>query len=312
MLLNEWFRDARKKRGMTLQDLAFKINLGHSQLSRIESNRSELNFFTMVRLMYGLDLSLRDFFNGGFVYGLPVPEFIQVQNEEGSFPCFSFNDFELLDLSGALSMGTAASILIRLIERFVSSLAPELPASKVALISPNVYSLLSNGGDYSLLDQYLPGVDFSYPANLDPKVLKKVYLSGGVLIGQDLGRFIKQLRISRQLSLRDLGKQTGMTHTVIESFEKNITQRNKLRDILQLDQALKLNGELVVYAWRASELYNGNYRTSTLRENVLNPWKDPDLTFIEKLVVISRFYQHHFPNNQEWLDWYRRISVKPT
>jgi transcriptional regulator with XRE-family HTH domain len=309
MQLFEWIRDTRKKQGMTLQDLAHKINLDHSQLSRIESNRSELNFFTMVRLMYGLNLSLKDFFEKGFAYGLPCPEFVQNHDEVLDFPCFNFNDFDLIDMSGALHRATASSIIVKLIEKFVSQYAPDLSAEKTVLVSSNVYSLLGQDGDHSLINQYMPGMDFSYPAGLDPKILRSVYLSGGVFVSSDLGMLVKQLRTSREISLRELGQMTGITHTVIENFEKIITQRNKLRDILLLDHAFELNGDLIAYAWRTAELYNGIYRSSTIKEKALHPWRQPGIHFIEKMVVISRFFQHHFPGNHEWLNWYRRVGV---
>ncbi len=309
MQINKWLRDTRKRQGLTLQDLSHKAHLNHSQVSRIELGRSELSFFTMVRLMYGLGYSIQDFFELGFVYDLHVPEFLRDNNSVLDSPCFNFGDLEILDLSGKLSKGTAAPIVVKLIDKFIQRYAPKLTSDQVALISPNVYAFLNEDGDYSLINKYLPDFDFLYPKNLSPQILRSVYLSEGVFVIQDLGMYVKQLRLSRSISLRELGQMTGITHTVIESFEKTDTKKNRLSDFLELDRALELKGELIVYAWRVAELYNGMRRTITLRENRLHPWKDSDISFFEKLIVISRFFQHYFHDDAEWLRWYRRSGL---
>lgn len=77
-------------------------------------------------------------------------------------------------------------------------------------------------------------------------------------------------------------------------FEKTVSDRVKLVDLLRLDQAFELNGKLLAFAWRTGELYTGTLRIQSQPERgskIPKEWTEMELKKIERLIFASRLYE---------------------
>jgi hypothetical protein len=111
------------------------------------------------------------------------------------------------------------------------------------------------------------------------------------------------------MSLRQVATLLELTHPALSNFELNPGDRVRLNDIIHLDNALGLDGELVVFAWRTAELYLGIHRIKTEQSQKIQPWNQPEIHLIEKLITTSRLFQCYFPDDRAWLDWYRQEGL---
>lgn len=311
-MLTNWLSEKRKEKGLNLTELAQQIGLTQATVSRIEAHNLQLTLFSAVRIMYALDLPWTQLFTQGFVKeDLPIPEIYRSPDRaDFDFPCLLFSDFDALDMSGLMRRGVASAVVKDLLSIFIKKYAPGIGNEKTGLLAANVYSLLNSPeSNDDLARQFIPDLDFRYPQDFPPESLRTIYLSGGALTLLDLGRYVRYLRETRNISLRQMATLVELTHPALSSFESNPADRVKLNDLIKLDNALGLNGELVVFAWRTAELYLGVHRIKTGQTHTLQPWNQSEIHLIEKLITASRLFQRYFPNDREWLDWYRRESL---
>lgn len=310
-MLVDWLSAERQKKRLTLTDLAQKTGLTHGTLSRIENHKTELTLFSTVRIMKALDIPWLELFRGGFVLkGLDIPDLYKEKPSMDSFPCLLSSDLSSLDLSGAIKRGVASSVVVHLLELFIRRCSPDIPKDKVSLFASSIYTFLNSQSEYpEHISQYFPKVVFRYPSDIAIQTLNEVYLSGGILILQDLSRYAKCLREERMFSLRKMAERIDITHPALHKLEKFASSKTKLDDLINLDNALQLNGQLIAFAWRTAESYLGIYRTRADKDGSIMPWTDPEIQFIEKLVIVSRLFQHYFPGDRAWLDWYRQESA---
>jgi len=102
-----------------------------------------------------------------------------------------------------------------------------------------------------------------------------------------------------------------ITHRSLIKFEKIISEKLKFVDLIKLDQALSLKGELIAVAWRVAELYTGVLRIKSQLQQGSEPpaaWTDEQIHLIERLLLFTRLYQHYLPEECEWLKDFRSIT----
>ena len=209
-----------------------------------------------------------------------------------------------------LQRGRASSIVIALIEEFLLRCNLPLTAEKRKMLSSSAYPSLDNCEKYNdLLHASFEEYQLCYPINISEEKLRQIYLAGGVFIFSDLGVYVRSLREERGLSIRQLAKTVAVTHPAISALETKMGSRVKLNDLIKIDNALRLDGELIVFAWRTAELYLGIYPKS-ISDTAPRQLQSHEVTVIERLVIISRLFQHYFPDNKEGLDEYRKQSYK--
>jgi transcriptional regulator with XRE-family HTH domain len=311
MDFKDWLRENRKRRGMTLVDLQNKTSLSHAQLSRLETGKSELTLFSAVRILHALDLSWQTLFTDDVIEGdiKSLVPYIDM-NRASDLPSINFNDVDALADSGLIQTGTASEVVVELIRFFLRGFNLDVSNGELQNLSISLYSYIGNIDKSSPgLPDVLKEISFIYPSELDPIRLREIYLAGGVLIMQDLSFYIKQLRKSKNISLRGQAKAIDMTHPALIALETRITDKVKFMDIINLDKSLELRGELILFSWRAAELYMGTTKIESIRKGIAHPRQTSEIYVIEKLVVISRLFLHYFPNNFEWLEWYREMSL---
>jgi transcriptional regulator with XRE-family HTH domain len=311
MDFKDWLRENRKRRGMKLVDLQEKTGLSHAQLSRLETGKSELTLFSAVRILHALELSWQALFTDDVIEG-DIKSLVPYTNVDkvSDLPCVNFNDVDALADSGLIQTGKASEIIVELIRLFLQGFNLAVSNEELKNLSVSLYSFIGNIDKPSIeVPESLKEVSFMYPTEMDPIRLRGIYLAGGVLIMQDLSFYIKQLRKSKNISLREQAKAIDMSHPALIALETRITDKVKFLDIINLDKSLELNGELILFSWRAAEFYMGTTKIESRRKGVANPRQTSEIQVVEKLVVLSRLFLRYFPNNLEWLEWYREQSL---
>jgi transcriptional regulator with XRE-family HTH domain len=310
MEIKDWLKENRKRQGLTLTELSLKTGINNGQLSRVETGSSSLTLFSIVRIMHVLNLSLSSLFYEGLIdegsRGLPIYKNAKPSNLE----CLNFGDIDALTASGLIKSGKASEIVVALTKTFIEKFELPLSVDRLTFISKGLYSYLGNTIKTTHgLPKELAHISFSYPNEMDPKVLREIYLAGGVFIMQDLSFYIKQLRQSKKISLREQAKAIEMTHPALRALETRMNDKVKLDDIINLDKKLELDGELIVFAWRTAEFYMGISQIASKLERKVYPREIMDVQLVEKLIVLSRLFLYYFPTDFEWLKWYRKNSL---
>ncbi len=312
MEFKDWLRENRKRRGMTLIELQAKTGVSNGQLSRLETGKSELTLFSAVRILHALDLSWSSLYTDGVIEGniKALVPYNDIGAKSSNLRCPNFNDVDALADSGLIQTGKASEIIIGLIRLFLQKFDLRLDKYEFEHLSISLYAYI---GDINITSDGLPNalkkITFSYPMELDPNKLRGIYLDGGVLIMQDLSFYIKQLRKLKKLSLRGQAKAIDITHPALRALETRMNEKVKLIDIVNLDKNLDLNGELVLFSWRTAELYLGTTKNVSILTKIAQPRQSAEIHVIEKLVVLSRLFLCYFPDDFEWLMWFRTNSL---
>ncbi|MEM2112497.1 MAG: helix-turn-helix transcriptional regulator [Candidatus Bathyarchaeia archaeon] len=307
--INVWLREKRLQKRMTLDELAEKAKYSKPSISRIENGLSTAPLLAIVRLMVAMGYSWLTLFEEGFVgNGTPLPLFfLEGKPEDYNFPCFIWSDFDLFDQMQLNKKGVDYPIVANLIKQFLTRFNPDIPSYNINAYVGNFYMNLDLA---AVSNVYLSEDKLPYPRNFSIDTLRKIVLSGGVLIFRDVGAFLYSLRQERGLSLRKLAHSSNMSHPALMTIEQNTPDRVSLNNLIALDNALELKGELVFLAWKAAEFYLGLYRVSSPAKGEINPWSEGEIRFLEKLIFVSRLFQQYYPEDRSWLDWYREQALE--
>ena len=309
--LGMWLREQRKKRDLTHIQLAIQSGITQTQLSKIENNKAEITLFALVRLLRALNLSVLDLFSDGIIdLGSPLPSFYyQPESKKHDVPTLSLYDVHFLDEFALLTIPRTQEITSWLLRLFILQYQPSIEPDMAKLVSVLAIPFLCERTDK--LANPPPTMEvIKYPPDFNIAKLRSIYLSGGVLILQDLGHYIRFHRISKKFSLRNLGSQVGLTHIALSRIEFRATERTRFIDIINLDMALGLQGELIALAMRIAEIYVGIGRMKYLNHFPPIAWTKTEATLIEELVIVSRLFQHFFPNENNWLTAYRDLELR--
>jgi len=295
-----WLKRTRQEHGLTLPQLAYLAGMSHASLSRIETGSSAVTLFTLVRIFHAYHYTVAAIYDD---LGLPSwnpPAYKDPQVEEvvNDYPSLKVPDIEdyirfyesTPNLAPQLIPRLIATEAIQAIDRLPSSVSKE---QKQELVS--------------LFDRYHDKEYAEYPP-ISLLTYRCIYLSGGALTQKDMGLYIKGCRLARGLSLRQLANQVGVSHPGLAQLEKATSDRTKVVDLLNLDKAFGLNGELLAFAWRTAELYTGVMRHQSWKQRGIEPpigWTDEQIHLFERLLLITRLYQYYLPEDREWIKDFR-------
>jgi len=319
MKLNDWIREQRKKKDFTVTQLADMAGISHAQVSRIENDKSKISVITLVRLFSALDVSFPSIFTNEKIQAdlpkLNINEKKARRGNSSEYPCINFQDIDLLDTQGLISSGMITKITISLLQQFIRKFDTGVSEQSIKALATLLYRCLGVKNELAMvppaiLPMPLPRPsDFSYPREFSGENLQKIYLSSGCLIYLDIGMYVRQSRLSQNLSLRELGKMVGISHQGIKFLETRTAEKLIFDDLARLDQSLNLKGDLIIFAWRATEIYTGAFRTKSISSKKLHPFLPSEILEIERLIMVSRIFQYFLPDDVSWLEWLRKISL---
>ena len=120
-MLNGWLKETRVSKGFTLDDVAKRSGAPKGLISRLENQRSEITLLAIVRVFYGLDLSVASLFSGGFVKeDLIIPSIYKDKPaRKQNCYCFNANDIFALEIPVNFPAGVSCASL-RTSESFLS------------------------------------------------------------------------------------------------------------------------------------------------------------------------------------------------
>jgi transcriptional regulator with XRE-family HTH domain len=294
--------------------------ISHAQVSRIENNKSKVSIITLARLFHALDISFSSIFTNLEIQVNPLRLNIYNKKNIGrgnspEYPCINFNDIELLDAQGIISSGKIKEVTISLLQQYIQKFDTTLNEKSIRLLAELYYRCLGRENELALM---VPGLtpsempspmEYIYPREFSGAKLRQIYLSGGCLIFLDIGMYVRQVRLSQDLSLRELGKNVGISHQGIKFIETRTAEKLIFDDLVKLDQALSLGGDLIAFAWRATEIYTGAFRVKGTSDKKLHAFPPDEILEVEKLIMASRFFQYFLPDDPSWLEWLRKISL---
>ncbi len=290
-----WLKNTRQSKNLTLPQLAHLAGLSHASLSRIENGASAVTLFTLVRIFYAFNYYFTALYDDLGLPNLNLPPISDKARESlDDYPSLTITDIEDFVALHAKKPAAASQIIEKMLD-----------VKSVDLL--NLEGLLPQENLRQIFQQYVNWEYTEYPPiTLD--TYRNIYWSGGVMTMTDLGNYIKGCRVDQGLSLNKLGKDVNLTHGGLSKFEKDISEKVKFVDLLNLDQALSLGGELLAIAWRVADLYTGVMRIKSLRLRGIEPpvaWTDEQIKWIERLLLVSRSYQHYLPGDRKWLKDFR-------
>jgi transcriptional regulator with XRE-family HTH domain len=294
-----WLKNVRQYRGVTLPQLAYLTGLSHAQLSRIETGSSAVTLFTLVRIFHAFSYTFTAIYDDLGLGRLipPVWKDGKVAADIDKYPALTIADIENFVALHEKKPAFSSQLLLHLVDI--------KPVDAFYKRSDSISC------DQTLIELFHRYVNWDYdeypPVTLNN--YRQIYLSGGCMMLKDLGGYIKECRLVQGLSLRQLAKDTNISHPGLIKFEQGVSNRVKLVDLIELDRALSLDGELLAVAWRVAELYTGVQSIKSGLQRGSEPptaWTDEQMRWIERLLLVSRLYQHYLPEHREWLDVFRK------
>ncbi len=240
-----------KKRGAsTLRDFASLTGVDIGTISRTERGDTEIQLESAIRICRGLGLSLSSLFQDWLGRTLPVS--CQHQPE---------------------SMGAAGVLTFQEIERWLQYLLQGHRRSREILIAVLNLIVLRSGLASAPLPQLanlfelhdvdkmlwdLPFFRFEVvPPIHDDQLIEgldmRVYQPGGLLLPLEIGAFVHRLRERLELSPKKLCDQCHVPLHVLSGIESGTRQRLLLGSLLQLDEAIDMQGLLVALFWWEAE-----------------------------------------------------------
>ena len=293
-----WIKDARKNKGLSLTALGNRAGLTHSQLSRIENGVSALTLFSLIRILYAMNYSFTSLFSEKIIDSIfPLPSiYLEEETEAYQYPVLKFSDIDSF-VHFILYKKNAINFIAKWIKYYLQNYTSWTDETIAVLMDEAITLLTLPSVDNREGSQY---ENICYPIDIGIEKLRKIFLSGGVLLMRDIGAYIRNQRIASNLSLRALSSMIDFSHPGLIKLESNIGDRTLFSDILKLDRALEVDGELVALAWRAGELYLGAHRIYERKEFPL-PYSTREIEWIERLVIVLRIYQHFDLQNDTFI-----------
>jgi len=300
--LGSWLKELRLDNGLDIRNLAQGSSFASAQISRIENEKTGITLGALVRLSYGLDISLKD-----ILEVLQLPLFVprqKMNRKEVNLPIPRLQDVRAIWL---WFRDDPQKVKERLVAGYTD--IQEAIAEPNSSSTPQVLAELVWESIQALDNNFFP---LQYPRNLTSNHLLEVYLSGGAVTMKDVALLVQFSRRQKNLSLRDLAKQVNASYAAISRFENSQVERVFFSQIIELDQAMGLDGWLVAFAWAAAEFESGLSINKMINKNIdekTSPtgWDPVEKAFADTLITICRWHHVYGKEQTWWLDMKREL-----
>ncbi len=300
--IQDWLKRERIAQGLEQIELAELSGLESSTIGRIENGRTNPTLFAVIRICYGLGLSQKHFMHA-----------------------IGLNAF-LSEHQGARS-DTGEVLTIEDIEAFFSFYRNQPMEAKGYLYKTfgwirflagksSAESMESDGAEIigeMIRAQNLDLSTLPYPEEINKDAFWSIYILGGVITLKDVGVYIRLIRQSKNLSLRDLAKEVNTTHTAIRRLEMGAIERIDIADLIAVDRVIGVENDILTLCWAAGEFHTGILRNKLSEERMDLPpigWAPEEYNFAITLSVIERWYSHYQARSIDWLKELRRLALE--
>jgi transcriptional regulator with XRE-family HTH domain len=286
--LSIWLRDKRVSQKMDVRELSLVSQVTTAQISRIENQISGITVNALIRLAYGLNFEIKDVLK---IVEVPLKYSLlrkTSMEKEADTPLPGIEDAYAVWQLYRDEPQRAKKIMYDgygMVELKLGRLSKdELPFAFDAVWK----ALQTNNFDHNPLD---------YPLEMEYGHFAEIVSCGGVVTKRDFGFFVEKRRAELGLSQKDLEGKSGMSQGVISRLENGMIDRLLFENILNLDNALDMHGELVLLAWRAGEYESGvsllRYKNKVDfrdRKIVYQEWESEAKAWADAFVAISRWH----------------------
>ena len=312
--LGEWLRSARRRHGMSLTDLGRLSGLDASQISRIETGRSDLTFSAAVCLGYVLGFSVTDILNA---VDFPSEYAPHISTPDKNSHTLTIIDIESFWNFYRQAPEKAKQTLIAVTNHLAIPQKDEKSDTGRIIANPIERAFPQPGEDGTFTYQPLP-----YPKDLLTIAdIKQVHQAGSVMIVQDLGVCLREARENAGLTIREFADQVSVAYTAIHRLENGYIDRLLVKNILEFDQVLGLNGVAPAISWSVAEFQTGIIRNKAVDANLIVPpasygeehrgpyaWDEQERALADMLVKVARWYRKQFPGDTWWLTTLRKSA----
>jgi len=256
------------------------------QLSRIESGKSKITLFSLIRILYALKVYYPTLFSLGIIKNSETVSYFlsEFQYADDGIATFTVRDIENFIVFRA----NAQPIFEKWLAYFLTA-GVHFSEEAASLLLNDAMQLMTRPPRKPFHDTNIKRV--IYPIDLGLEIIRCNAASGGALLSYDIRTFLHATRIQKGISPDTLANMVQRSKTGIYYIEGNIGARTNFEDILNLDWALNVNGELFTIAWRVGELYLGINRDWT---NTKQPvaYTEDQIGWFTRLLVLLRLLQH--------------------
>ena len=300
--LGSWLKELRLDKGLDIRTLVQESNFAAAQISRIENEKSGVTLGALVHFAYGLDITLKD-----ILEVLQLPLFLprhKKSRKTGDLPIPLMQDAYAIWL---WFQDEPQKVKERLIAGYTD--IQKTVTGPGGDVNPQTLADLVWESVQALDDKFFP---LQYPRDLASDHLMEIYLRGGAVTMKDVAALVQSRRRQQKLSLRDLAKKVNVSYVAISRFENNQVERVFFSQIIELDQAMNLDGGLVALAWDAAEYESGISINRMINESadektIPTGWDPVEKAFADTLITICRWHYVHGKEQAWWQDMKRDL-----
>lgn len=276
--LGTYLRRVRQSRGLQIKDLASMANTTSALISRLETGASRPTLFAVVKVCTALGLDLESLSE---VIG--VTSFMTEARKRRTKQ-FGDQDsaLSIKEVEGFLELyhkdfAKAQEKLVVLYRQFLMESGKVMHYEKAQQIArETIAASFDAPGSPNAL---------KYPTGeISKDTILEIYIAGGVITNYDVGAYVRRLREAKSESLREMAAKADLDFTSLARLERGEIELIKFDDLIKIDKALGMAGDILSLSWCAGEFYTGIGNVGQRRI-----WREGELTIVMPLVFLARF-----------------------
>jgi transcriptional regulator with XRE-family HTH domain len=266
----EWIGTQRAMRNLSLAQLATISGIDASSISRIENERTQPTYASVVALCRAMDIGKEEFVHV-FRHGIDPASLQQKTYGAGEAPVLAYDDVEAFGALFEADRIEAIFILADLLNELEQIRSYTVHNAIRADLSVHAHISHFDADD---IENILASTSFRITPHHPvppPHMVKWFYAHSGLLSGHDLAAYIRYkedyagIQLSRYVPL-----------TLVESVERGSIDNIKFKDLLELDRLLA-DGEILAMSWYIIEM-------DLLHPNAAeNPAQQAEVAYVKSL-----------------------------
>ena len=301
--LNSWLLGGRTNLEMDTKTFAQHSGVASSLVNHIENGEASITIPTLVKICHGLGKLPHDFFAtvGFSISPHPYLDIARSGSETSAnlLPCLTIEDLEAFLKYYSTEAQDAKSLLYRCYSKILQNTNSSLD-TQIAYQTATEEIHASAFAHASLGAKPLP-----YPTMLPIEILDGDYEQKGVITLEDVGYYLRVLRISQEKTIKEISELTNIAESILSRVERGLNSRVRINDVLSLENFYKENGKIFGMFWLAAEFDTGIARNKIIFDGSNIPpqkWNDQDYRLVTTVHKISRWQNIVTPSNNELLN----------
>lgn len=275
--LGTYLRRVRQSRGLQLKDMAAMANTTPALISRLETGASRPTLFAVVKVCTALALDLEALSEViGVTSFMTEARKRRAQQVGGRDIAFSIEDVEqFLDLYHKDSAKAQEKLVVLYRQYLIESGKVTEYEKAQQMAQKTIAASFDAPGSPNAL---------KYPTDeISKDTILEIYIAGSVITNYDVGAYVRRSREASGESLRSIAAKAGFKFTSLARLERGEIGLLKFDDLIKINKALGLAGDILSLAWGAGEFYTG-----VAKPGIPKAWQEGDLILAMPLIFINR------------------------